>query len=331
MALIAAKFIGLFCLVVVSGVALSKIGDELCRKGVLPASIMGLVFFAAVTSLPEILASIGAVTVVRAPDMAIGNVTGSIMFNLMIVALLDLKTRTPILAEAKGSHNISASVLIIMLGLLIGGISLNGLTGWDGGILGVGMVSIMLAVIYFVAIRYIWRLEEGLHDVVDPGGAEKQDVFVLWGKFAVAAAVIMFSSLFLAKVGKEMVSVMGWSELFVGTILLAFTTSMPEIVVSIAALAMGSVDMALGNIFGSNLFNILIIPGVDVIFREAPVLSVVSGDHAMTALLSVMLTGFILLGLNKKMGKSPFRIGWETVALLVSFVLGNIFFWQSIY
>jgi len=219
-----------------------------------------------------------------------------------------------------------------MMGIFIAGVSVRSVTGWGSEVFAIGPECLLLAAMYFIAIRFIWRMEDGLiAESESVPSSDNSGISVLWMKFALAAVCIVASSMFLAKVGNELVSVMGWSEVFVGTILLAITTSMPEIVVSIAALSMGSIDMALGNILGSNLFNILIIPITDAFYRKGPILSSISGTQSMTAMLAILLNAIVLLGLNRRMGRSPFRMGWETIALLSVFILGNLFFWKVVY
>ncbi len=87
------------------------------------------------------------------------------------------------------------------------------------------------------------------------------------------AILVILSAIFLPKIGEGLAATTGLGQTFVGNIFIAISTSLPEVVVSIAAVRMGSVDLAIGNLFGSNIFNIFILALDDIFFTRGPILS----------------------------------------------------------
>ena len=101
-------------------------------------------------------------------------------------------------------------------------------------------------------------------------------------RYSGAAGIVVGAALWLPFVGKSIAEPMGWHQSFVGTIFIAFATSVPEIAVTIGALRIGAIDMAIGNLLGSNLFDILILAIDDILYLPGPILSYVSPSHAVT-------------------------------------------------
>jgi cation:H+ antiporter len=122
-------------------------------------------------------------------------------------------------------------------------------------------------------------------------------------------------------VGVEIARQMGWQTTFVGTLLIAATTSVPELVVSISALRMGAVDMAISNLLGSNLFDVLIIAIDDIAYTKGPLLSSVSSAHAVTAYTAVVMSGiFIVALLFKPESRIRGTISWISLSLLMAYL-----------
>jgi cation:H+ antiporter len=134
--------------------------------------------------------------------------------------------------------------------------------------------------------------EEG-HDVMVPAGRLK-----LWQAivgFLVAAAVIVITGPFMAHAADELAELTGLGGTFVGTTLVALCTSLPELVASITAVRMGAFDLAVGNVFGSNAFNMVLLFPLDLV-HAGPVLAAVSPNHAITALATVVVTSVAIMG-----------------------------------
>ncbi len=137
-------------------------------------------------------------------------------------------------------------------------------------------------------------------------------------RYAGNAAVVMAAGGLLPVIGSALARIMGWDDTFVGTILLALATSVPEIVISLEAVRIGSMDLAIGNLLGSNLFDVLIIAIDDFAYLDGPLLAAASGEHLFTALTAVTMTGVVVVGLFYRPRRRVFHlVGWTSLALLV--------------
>jgi cation:H+ antiporter len=190
----------------------------------------------------------------------------------------------------------------------------------------VGISSLIIVAIYAIAMRTVFRYErkqlaEYREEAVEryPKTSLRQAVT----GYSLAALVVVATGTFLPFVGVDLAQVMGWKETFVGTLFIAFATSVPEIVVTIAAVRLDALDMAVGNLFGSNLFDILIVAIDDVVFVPGPILADVSTLHVVSSLSAVMMTGVAVVSLLYRPKTRVLRtVGWGAL-LLFSFYLLN--------
>ncbi|HEX5635746.1 MAG TPA: sodium:calcium antiporter, partial [Gammaproteobacteria bacterium] len=143
--------------------------------------------------------------------------------------------------------------------------------------------------------------------------------------YGLASVVVVAAGIWLPFIGKSLADIMGWSEGFVGTLFVAAVTSLPEAAVTIAAVRLGALDMALGNLFGSNLFNMVILAIDDVFYLQGPLLSDVSSSHAVSALSAIIMTGIAIAGLFYRPKKRLFKtVGWVSL-FLISVYLFNMY------
>ncbi|NQT00260.1 MAG: sodium:calcium antiporter, partial [Candidatus Omnitrophica bacterium] len=111
---------------------------------------------------------------------------------------------------------------------------------------------------------------------------------------------------------------------FVGSLLIAITTSLPEMAVALSAVKLGFLDMALANIFGSNMFNMLIIPVIDLSLGKKIILSCVSSMHLFTIIFVLISTGLVTAGLVYRTKKKMPALAWDTIGILFVYVAANI-------
>ena len=137
-----------------------------------------------------------------------------------------------------------------------------------------------------------------------------------------AALFVIGAGIWLAFVGDQIAENTGWGESFVGSLFIAFTTSLPEITVSFAALRLGAIDMSISNIIGSNLFNMVIIGIANIFYWQEPILAHVSDSHIYTGLIVIVMTGVVITGLIlRSQHKLSARISWYTPSLIALFLL----------
>jgi len=147
--------------------------------------------------------------------------------------------------------------------------------------------------------------------------------------YAVAALVVVAAGIWLPHVAADLASAMGWKQSFVGTLFVAAVTTTPEIVVTVAALRIGAVDLAIGNLFGlfgSNLFNIAILAIDDLAYLPGPLFVDVSISHAASAFSAMMMSGLAVVGLVLRPQSRVLRsVSWISVLLLVIYLLNTLF------
>jgi cation:H+ antiporter len=118
---------------------------------------------------------------------------------------------------------------------------------------------------------------------------------------------------------------MGWQESVVGTIFVAAATSLPEMVVTLSALRLGAVDLAVGNLFGSNLINLGILGLMGFLYVKAPLLQAVSEKHVGTGVMAIIMTGIAAVEMMYRPQKKTFR--WLSLGafLLVFLYAAHVF------
>lgn len=317
------KFILCAVLLVYSGYRLSQYADVIATHTGLSKTVMGLVFLAAATSLPEVATSIGAVTRVNSPDLAAGDVFGSVIINLSIIVLLDfISGKDPILRRVHTGQILYGALAIVMLGITLLAFISRHITHAGTAPLAIGSETYLLLFIYGIGMILIFLNEKhGSYDESDREGGtlfQPHPQGLIRGiiGFVLYFAVVVFGGVWIASIGGEIVAIMHWSETIVGTIFLGFSTSLGEIIVSVSALRLGSVNMAIGNILGSNFFDTMIIPLCDIAFRDGTLLAFLSLNHVITISLGMVLTGVVIAGIITRSDRSFFRIGIDVWALL---------------
>jgi cation:H+ antiporter len=327
------KFVLCLAVVLFAGTKLAQYGDAIAEKTGLGRIWIGLVLLAAITSIPELVTGASAAALVRSPDLALGTLFGSCSLNLAILALLDILHRhTPVLSVASPRHVITAAWGALLIALAAASIVAGGrfsflALGW------VGIPSIAIFTVYLVGIWWMFRRERGQRLHAAPTTSLQYDKFTtrtVCIRFALAAAIVIAAGMWLSFIGNEIAETTGWGATFVGSLFLAITTSMPELVVTVAALRLGAVDMAVADILGSNMFNIAIILAVDLFYTPGSVLSAASGTHLNTAVVAVAMSLLVIVGLRFRQRRKVFRVAsWYAPALVGLYIFGAYLLFTS--
>ena len=282
---------------------------------------MGVIAIAAITSLPELFTGISAVTIVKAPDLTIGNLIGANAFNLFNLALLDIYHRNEsMIAVASQTHRLT-SIYSLLLVVFIGICIYISTSFYDMQLGWIGWYTPIIILIYIFSVRHIFLHEKqqppretvNIYDSV----VSMQRVYII---FSISAVFIIGAGIWLATIGDEIALVTGWGQSFVGGLLLAFTTTLPEITVSFTAMRIGAIDMAVANLIGSNLFNLTIISVTDLIYSKGPILAEVSQGHLVVAAAVFLMTILFIVGLRIR-PRRFYRLNWLNISLVVLFVV----------
>ena len=316
------QFLATALVIVFAGGHLVRYGDVLGEKIGLGRSWVGVVLLAVTTSLPELFTGFGATALSPLPDIAVGDVLGSCMFNLLILSLMDALQREPISARAHPGHALSIGFGLLLLGIaglgLLAGTRLPAL-GW------IGLYSPVLIVLYFVAMRVIFtherhRRARESQEVTQELQYGETTVRTAALRYAGAAVLVVAASLWLPPLGAELARQTGLGDAFVGSLFIAITTSLPEIAVMLAAVRIGAPDLAIGNLLGSNLFNLLILGLDDVFYLQGPLLTGADASHGVAILAVVTMNALFLIGLTYRVMTKRFVVTWDTGAIAAVYV-----------
>lgn len=321
------SFLVCMILIGVAGSRLSRYGDVIAEKTGMGGAWIGLILLAVVTSLPELMTGISSVTLADTPDITLGNILGACVFNLMMIAILDFLSRGESLFCRIGrGHILSAGFGIILAGI-VGFSLITGANGWMPSLGHVGLYSLALIVLYAVAVRAVFRYERARGRKSPEETAERYPEVTLHQAIvncALSSIVVVGAGLWLPFVGAELARVMGWGESFIGTLFIAIATTVPETVVSIAALRLGAFDMSVSNLLGSNLFNIQIVAIDDLFFAKGPLLSHVASQHVVSALSVIIMSAVVIIALLSPPRKRLFgTVRWTSLFLLALYGLNS--------
>lgn len=319
------KFILCILIIFFSGRKVAKYGDIIAEKTGLGGVWIGLVLIAMLTSLPELFTGVSAVRLVDAPDLTIGDLLGANMFNMFNLALLDIVHRNGSLLAVVGQTHRLTGVLSLLLVLLVGIFIFISCRFYAMDMGWIGWYTPVIILLYLVFVRIIYRFEQRHPSLKETELVyEEESPGKVYLYFAISAAFIVGAGIWLAFIGDEIAQVCGWRQSFVGSLFLAFTTTLPEITVSFAAMRIGANDLAVANMIGSNLFNMTIIPIDDLLYLKSPVLAAVSESHLITAFTVILMTTVFIAGFSFK-SRRFFRLSWWNSALILLFFFGAYF------
>ncbi|MFN3258562.1 MAG: sodium:calcium antiporter [Ilumatobacter sp.] len=309
-------------IIVIVGTLLARVGDEIAERTGLGRLFVGALFVAIATSLPELGTDIAA-ALSDAPDLAIGDLFGSSMANMAILAIVDLRFRGQLLPVVELGHARVAAVAIGLTSLAMLGIAMPS----SIDIAGVGVTSIMLAAGYVAALAWFRRVPPIGAVVPTPTPFRHPQRFgdrwagtgPLMRRFAGAALVLAIAAPALALTTEEVGHRSGISQGFLGVTLLATATSLPELATSLAAVKMGSFDLAVGNLLGSNVANMAMIFLVDIAYRPGPILSSVEDVHLVAGSGAVLLMALALASITSGQANRAQRLEPDSIVLLVAY------------
>ena len=314
--------------VVWAGVRLTRYGDTIGERFNLSRTWVGVILLATITSLPELVVTLSSQLAVARPRIAIGNVCGSNLINLCIFAVMDIY-------EGRGALSRRLSRGLIrpaMMGLLIMGIA--GL-GFLLPVLGLGRWANILSwpisgAILLLCLYSIWKTDRGGQLPAEalrapaPAGAGRagRHIAVHFGActalvVAGGVALIILCDSLLEQGLPFGSATIRLKESVVGSVGVAFVTSLPELVVCLTAMRLRAADMAMGNIFGSNVFNMMLLPLAHFVRPKEAFWGEALGAHGLVLGGAMVLTIIIALGIRRRSRRAVLRLGWDGAAVML--------------
>lgn len=240
--------------------------DELDKKSNISGAVIGGVLLATITSMPEFITSITATVFRDNPGLAFGNVFGSNLFNIVILAVADLFfIKHLFFNKVKTAKKTNGLVIIMYLTFLLPLLLYN--LGWleltvkgIGIGLGFNLISVVIIILYILSIKNMSSEETESNDETSDLSYKKIAImFGLW------SLVVISSSFFVTVVVDMIDAKLNLGSSFAGAIFLGVATSLPELTAVITLFKLKNHEAALGNIVGSNIFNMTILSTVDII------------------------------------------------------------------
>jgi cation:H+ antiporter len=313
-------FTGLALVIVIAGHYLAAFADVISERSGLGRTLTGIVLLATATSMPELAVDCSA-ALIGAVDLAVGDLLGSSLMNLLILGMIDLThfSKGRMLSPMAAAHALSASMSILLTALVLLALLIR--PEWTVFGLGPGAVIVFLA--YLFGLRLVYFDQRAAAQVDEYAGASPSTTLyrAVLG-FLAMTAVILLAAPALAYVADRLADETGLGGTFVGTTLVALTTSLPEIVTTLAAARMGAHNLAVGNILGSNSFNMALLLPVDAFYR-GNLLAVASATHAISAATIIIVSTVATMGLLYRAEKRLFFLEPDAL-LVVGLVLGSL-------
>jgi len=330
-------FVASGVVVVFAGTALARYGDAIAEATTIGRLWIGAVLLAGATSLPELTTDIAAVRL-GATDLAVGDLFGSSMANMLILAVIDLlPPRRHVLQHVTLDHALAACLAITLNALA----AVLVLVRPESSVAWVGPGSLLLILAYVAGTRAVYRHSaravatpsprpESTHaDTAAPApslamaGADaplapKLSLRRAVLGFALAALVVLAVAPVFAWSAKGIAEISGLGNTFVGTWLVGLATSLPELVACIAAVRMGSFDLAVGNLFGSNAFNMAIFFALDAV-QPGNLFASLDPGHVLSALFAVVLMGLGLAAIVYRAKRRFAMLEPDSLLMLVAY------------
>lgn len=313
-----------------AGARLTRVVDVLAVRTGMGHAFAGMLLLAGMTSLPEV-ATVGVAAGSGSPSLAVANLLGSCAINVLLLAALD-----PLAGRGAMTSFIArpSTLLQGVLSMMILVSAAAAMSAGDVEVFGVGLWPIVLALLAAGAFRLSSSYEKRTpwlpvdrDEAGDRQGAAEPErgggpTLRLWLAVAGLGAVIFAAGAFLSWSGDAIATRSGLGQSFVGFLLVGVSTSLPEVTTIVIAYRLGRYEMAVGDIFGTNIFNTGLLLLADVAHRGDGVLNLAGPFEIVAALLGALMTGVLLLGLLERRNRTILGMGHDSATVIGLFLAG---------
>ncbi|MFO8001268.1 MAG: sodium:calcium antiporter [Marinilabilia sp.] len=318
-------------IIAIAGTKLTKEADRLADITGLGEALFGAIFLGGITSLPGIITSVVA-AYNNHPELAVSNALGGIAAQTLFLSIADLTyTKSNLEHAAASLTNIMQGVLLLGLMAFI----LMGMSGPDTTVISVHPASILLLLFYFLGHKLINKAKDQpmwmpritrqtVKDKPEPENLHPKHPRLIYIKFVFLAVTVSLAGYTIAKTGMFIAANTILSEGIVGMLFTAVATSLPELVVSIAAVRQNALTMAVSNIIGGNSFDILFVAFADFAYFKGSILHAITQGQVFIISLTMALTSILILGLLHREKRGVGKIGWESMLIIIAYIGGNL-------
>lgn len=319
-------FLGSAAAVVLAGIRLSRDGDVIAERTGLGRAWVGAILLAGATSLPELTTNIYAVGQGNR-NLAAGDLFGSNMVNMLILALADLSVRGRGVLSQLAFHQALVGIVAVALMLVA---ALGIVTRHEMSVLSLGWPVLAIGIGYVLAGRLLHGGHAASH--ADAPANPARTAGRPWSAFAGfvgAAAVIFVAAGALASSSAQIAEQLGVSSGFIGLALVALITSLPEVAVSVAALRSGAHDLAVGNLLGSNCFNMVVFVVLDIVDGPGSILARIDAAMLVPAMFAMLLTILATLEIANRGKRGAWGSAPVAVIMVATYGLGLYLSYQA--
>ncbi|HYD87660.1 MAG TPA: hypothetical protein VEA80_09310 [Vitreimonas sp.] len=290
-------FAGCALVIAFAGWRLTLAVDTIADRTGVGRAFLGMILVATVTSLPELSTGLSAVLVVRSADIAVGDVVGSCVFNLLLFVLADVASgKRAFYGALSASHFLTAAASIVLVGV----VALAILTPISSfAVAHVGAVSFALVLLYLGAARLLYAVETRATPALDaPDRSGRAPLGAAIVQCIVAGLAVTAGGALIAVSAGEISERLELAQSFVGVVFVGAATSLPEAVSVIAAIRLKAYDLAAGNLLGSNMFNVLILVADDIAYLDGPILEAAVPSLALAPIVAMVMTGVVIVAIG---------------------------------
>ncbi len=319
-----------------AGTRLVRLVDRLAQRTGMGQGFAGMLLLGGIVSLTEI-STVSTAAFTGTPLLALNNLLGSESINLFLLAAVDPLSGRDALTSfvAKPVMLMQATLVIVLLSvvamaMILGDPVVFGVGGWSTALFLLCLGALWMSSRY--QGRMVWvpsdagQHREKTKETQSGGDRDSEAQESLWSlvaKLAGFAAIIFVAGFSLSMTGDALAQQTGLGASFVGFLLVGISTSMPELSTITAAVRMQRYEMAIGDILGSNVFNLLLIFLADVVYTgEGTVLNHAGIFEMFAALLGIVMTAILLLGLLERRDRTVLKMGYDSLAILLVFLGG---------
>lgn len=334
-----------FCLAAIvvwlAGTRVARLADRFATRSGIAHATVGLVLLAGITSLPEVAIALTS-ALAGAPALAVNGLLGGVSLQIAILAIADAVFGRQALTVVAGTSAmllqatmIVLLLLVLALGVVVGDVALAGAGAWSWSLLAGYVFAIRI--ISGAERRPLWMVrgereappaEAGSEAPAATEAAEAETPRRLALRIGLAGAVILLAGVLLSLAGEAIARQTGLGNSFFGVVFLGLSASLPEFSTVLAAVKLRRYAMAIGDIFGTNLFNVALVLLVDLAYRGPPVLREVERITLVASLLGALLAGIYLAGLLERRNRTIARMGIDSFAVLLAYLGGLVLMYR---